>query len=119
MRRLFTLVSLAVLLAAPAVAQEKYPNRPIDFIVPFGTGGGADGMAREIGALAQPILGVALPVSNVPGATGNTGMAQVLAGKPDGYTLAVYIADTLATIPSGLARYNVDDLEWIVRTQVA
>jgi len=119
MRRLFTLVSLAVLLAAPAVAQEKYPNRPIDFIVPFGTGGGADGMAREIGSLAQPILGVALPVSNVPGATGNTGMAQLLGGKPDGYTIAVYIADTLATIPSGLARYKADDLEWIVRTQVA
>ena len=119
MRRLLVLASLAVLLAAPVVAQEKYPNRPIDFIVPFGTGGGADAMAREIGALAQPILGVALPVSNVPGATGNTGMAQVLNGKPDGYTIAVYIADTLATIPSGLARYKADDLDWIVRTQVA
>jgi len=119
MRRLLVLASLAVLLAAPVVAQEKYPNRPIDFIVPFGTGGGADAMAREIGALAQPILGVALPVSNVPGATGNTGMAQVLSGKPDGYTIAVYIADTLATIPAGLARYKPDDLDWIVRTQVA
>ena len=119
MRRLLVLASLAVLLAVPVVAQEKYPNRPIDFIVPFGTGGGADAMAREIGALAQPILGVALPVSNVPGATGNTGMAQVLSGKPDGYTIAVYIADTLATIPAGLARYKPDDLDWIVRTQVA
>ena len=119
MRRLLVLASLAMLLAAPVVAQEKYPNRPIDFIVPFGTGGGADAMAREIGALAQPILGVALPVSNVPGATGNTGMAQVLSGKPDGYTIAVYIADTLATIPAGLARYKPDDLDWIVRTQVA
>ena len=119
MRRLLVLASLAVLLAAPVVAQEKYPNRPIDFIVPFGTGGGADAMAREIGALAQPILGVALPVSNVPGATGNTGMEQVLSGKPDGYTIAVYIADTLATIPAGLARYKPDDLDWIVRTQVA
>jgi len=58
-------------------------------------------------------------VSNVPGATGNTGMAQVLSGKPDGYTIAVYIADTLATIPAGLARYKPDDLDWIVRTQVA
>ena len=119
MRRLLALASLAVLLAAPVVAQEKYPNRPIDFIVPFGTGGGADAMAREIGALAQPILGVPLPVSNVPGATGNTGMAQVLSGKPDGYTIGVYIADTLATIPAGLARYKPDDLDWIVRTQVA
>jgi tripartite-type tricarboxylate transporter receptor subunit TctC len=123
MRRPLALASLALLLAlaaaVPAGAQEKYPSRPIDFIVPWGTGGGADGMARELGSLAQPILGVALPVSNVPGASGNTGLAQLLNGKADGYALGVYIADTLATIPAGLARHKVDDLDWIVRTQVA
>jgi tripartite-type tricarboxylate transporter receptor subunit TctC len=105
--------------ALPGAAQEKYPSRPVDFIVPWGTGGGADGMAREIGSLAQPALGVALPISNVPGASGNTGLAQVLAAKADGYTIAVYIADTLATIPTGLARHKVGDFDWIARTQVA
>jgi tripartite-type tricarboxylate transporter receptor subunit TctC len=104
---------------APAAAQEKYPSRPIDFVCTWGTGGGADAMARQISTLSQPILGVALPVSNVPGAAGNTGVAQILAGKPDGYTIATYIQDTLMTIPMGLARYKVDDFEWITRTQVA
>lgn len=99
--------------------QEKYPNRPIDFLVPWGTGGGADAMSRQIGSLAQPFLGVALPVSNLPGASGNTGLAQLLGGKPDGYSIATYIADTLATIPTGLARHKVEDFEWIARTQVA
>jgi tripartite-type tricarboxylate transporter receptor subunit TctC len=103
----------------PANAQEKYPSRPIDFVCPFGTGGGADAMARQIGALVQPIIGVPLPVSNTPGAAGNTGLAQILNGKPDGYSVAVYIQDTLMTIPMGLARHKVDDLEWIARTQVA
>jgi tripartite-type tricarboxylate transporter receptor subunit TctC len=102
-----------------AAAQEKYPSRPIDFICTWGTGGGADAMARQVGALAQPILGVALPVSNAPGASGNTGLAQVLNGKPDGYTIATYIQDTLMTIPMGLARHKVEDLEWVTRTQVA
>ena len=116
--------SLAVALAAlvlviAAAAQEKYPSRPIDFICTWGTGGGADAMARQIGALSQPMLGVALPVSNVPGASGNTGMAQLLTAKPDGYTIATYIQDTLMTIPMGLARHKVDDFEWITRTQVA
>lgn len=110
---------LTAVVALPAGAQEKYPNRPIDFIVPWGTGGGADAMARQVGSLAQPALGVALPISNVPGASGNTGLAQVLNGKTDGYTIAVYIADTLATIPTGLARHKVDDFEWVARTQVA
>ncbi len=121
-RTLATAVIALLTLAAarpPAAAQEPYPNRPIDFIVTWGTGGGADSMARQLGALAQPIVGVALPVSNVPGASGNTGLAQILSGKPDGYAIATYIADTLATIPMGLARYRTDDLEWIVRTQVA
>jgi len=103
----------------PLAAQEKYPNRPIDFIVTWGTGGGADAMARQIGTLAQPHLGVAIPVSNVPGASGNTGLAQVLNARPDGYTLATYIQDTLMTIPMGLARHKVGDLEWVIRTQVA
>jgi tripartite-type tricarboxylate transporter receptor subunit TctC len=112
-------VALLAATSAPVGAQEKFPSRPVDFIVPWGTGGGADSMARQMGALAQPVLGVALPVSNVPGAAGNTGLAQVLNGKADGYTIAVYIQDTLMTIPMGLARHKVDDLEWITRTQVA
>jgi tripartite-type tricarboxylate transporter receptor subunit TctC len=113
------LMLLLVLFAAPAAAQEKYPSRPIDFVVTWGAGGGADAMARKLAALSQPLLGVALPASNVPGASGNTGLAQILSGKADGYTLATYIQDTLMTLPMGLARYRVDDLEWIVRTQVA
>ena len=100
-------------------AQEKYPSRPIDFICAWGPGGGADAMARQLGSLSQPLLGVALPVSNVPGAAGNTGMTQILNAKPDGYTIATYIQDTLMTIPMGLARHKVDDFEWITRTQVA
>ncbi|MBI3634999.1 MAG: tripartite tricarboxylate transporter substrate binding protein [Candidatus Rokubacteria bacterium] len=113
------LAAIIVLVSTPVFAQEKYPSRPIDFICTWGTGGGADAMARQIGNLAQAILGVALPVSNVPGASGNTGLAQVLTGKADGYTIGVYIQDTLMTIPMGLARHKVDELEWITRTQVA
>ncbi len=113
------LLVLLLVLAGPAAGQEKYPSRPVDFIVTWGTGGGADAMARQIANLAQPTLGVALPVSNVPGASGNTGMAQLLNAKPDGYTIATFIQDTLMTIPMGLARYTVDDFEWITRTQVA
>ena len=120
MMRVWALACMAVALAAgPMAAQEKFPNRPIDIICTWGTGGGADTMARQISSLTQPLLGVALPVSNVPGASGNTGLAQVLNAKPDGYTIATYIQDTLMTIPMGLARHKVEDFEWIARTQVA
>ncbi len=105
-------------LTSPAWA-EKYPNRPIDFICTWGVGGGADQMARVIGKLTEKILGVALPVSNVPGSSGNTGMANLLTARADGYTIATYMGETLCTIPLGMARYKVTDLEWIARTQVA
>ena len=111
--------ALVLMLSMPALAKEKYPDRPIDFICTWGVGGGADQMARTIGRLAEKTLGTALPVSNIPGASGNTGLANLLAAKADGYTIATYIADTLGTIPSGTARHKVTDFEWIARTQVA
>lgn len=117
--KLLGFLALILLLPAVAAAQEKYPSRPIDFIVTWGTGGGADAMARTIGQHAQPILGVAIPVSNAPGASGNTGLGQLQAAKADGYTIATYIMDTLTTIPMGLSKFGVDDFEWIARTQVA
>jgi tripartite-type tricarboxylate transporter receptor subunit TctC len=39
--------SLALASAAPAAAPEKFPSRPIDFVVTWGAGGGADAMARQ------------------------------------------------------------------------
>jgi tripartite-type tricarboxylate transporter receptor subunit TctC len=113
------LTILLIALAVPAWTQEKYPDRPIDFICTWGVGGGADQMARTVGKLAEKFLGVAIPVSNVPGSSGNTGMANLLSAKADGYTIATYIADTLGTIPGGTSRYKTADFEWIVRTQVA
>ncbi len=110
---------IVFMLVSPSGAAEKYPDRPIDFICTWGVGGGADQMARTIGKLAEKFLGVALPVSNIPGSSGNSGMANVLAAKADGYTVATYIADTLGTIPAGTARHKTTDFEWIVRTQVA
>ena len=119
MVKVFCLATLVLALITPAFAAEKYPDRPIDFICTWGVGGGADQMARTIGRQAEKLLGVALPVSNIPGSSGNTGLANLLAAKADGYTIAVYIADTLATISSGTSRYKITDFEWIVRSQVA
>jgi tripartite-type tricarboxylate transporter receptor subunit TctC len=114
------LASLVILiLNTPLWAAEKFPDRPVDFICTWGVGGGADQMARTIGRLAEKNLGAALPVSNIPGASGNTGLANLLAAKNDGYTVAVYIADTLATISAGTSRYAIADFSWIIRTQVA
>lgn len=111
------MVTILSICVCQAFGQEKYPNRPIDFICTWGVGGGADQMARMLGGLLEKILGVPFPVSNKPGASGNTGIVDLLAGKADGYTIAVYIASTLNTVAAGTSRHKVTDLEWITRTQ--
>ena len=122
MRR-FSLLAMFVvctgLWASMANAQEKFPNRPIDFIVPWGVGGGADQFARTAAPLLEKSLGVSIAVSNVPGATGNTGNARLQAARADGHTIAIYIADTAATISMGTSPYKPDDFDWVVRMQVA
>lgn len=94
----------------PAGAQEKFPSRPIEFIVPWGPGGGADQLARLVAKLGEPLLGQAMPVVNVAGATGGTGMAKLLAAPADGYSMAIYIADSHALLAGPNARWGLQDL---------
>jgi tripartite-type tricarboxylate transporter receptor subunit TctC len=106
------LLAGSALAVAPrlALAQDKYPSRPIEFVVPWGAGGGADQLARRTGKLLESDLKVSVPVVNVPGATGNTGMAKLLSAAPDGYSMAIFIADTLATLAGGKGRYKLSDI---------
>lgn len=94
--------------AAPALAE--YPERPIEFIVPWGPGGGADQLARLVSKLMEPMAGQGVPVINVPGATGGTGMAKLLSAPADGYSMAVYIADSHALLAGKDARWTMDDI---------
>jgi len=106
-----TLACLAMILTTTAAfAQEKYPQRPIDFIVPWGPGGGADQLARKLGKLLEADLKTSFPVINVPGATGNTGMTKLMSGPADGYSMAILIGDTAATLVSGGARWKLSDV---------
>lgn len=107
----------SLLLAGPALAlaprlafAQAYPSRPVEFIVPWGPGGGADQLARRVSKLIEPELKVSMPILNVPGATGNTGMAKLLAAPPDGHSIALFIGDTLGTLAGGKGRYKLSDL---------
>src|SRR3990172_3958317 len=88
------LFAAQVMAVGQGAAQEKYPSRPIEFIVPWGPGGGADQLARKMAALLEPELKISLPVVNVPGATGSTGMTKMLAAANDGHSISIFIADT-------------------------
>jgi len=95
--RVFLGVALATVstVGMAGSAPDRYPSRPITLIVPWGPGGGADQMARALAKTMQETLKTAsVPVINVPGADGNTGMVKLIGADADGYTMAVLVTDT-------------------------
>jgi len=68
---------------------EKYPNKPVTFLVPFGAGGMTDVTARLIAEKFKIILGQPFLVLNKPGASGTIGVRYALSQKADGYTVIV------------------------------
>ncbi len=75
------------LMAAPVMAQNKYPDRPITIVVPSAPGGSTDFTARLIAEPLSRALGQPVVIENKAGAAGNIGNQAVARAKPDGYTL--------------------------------
>lgn len=92
--------------AAPA----QYPDRPVNFIVPWGPGGGADLLARTTGKIMAQSLGASFPVINVAGATGMVGMTKLLTSPADGYSLAVLIGDTYSLLSAPHPAFTSDQV---------
>lgn len=109
------LSALMLALAGVALGQEKYPSRPIEYVVGWGVGGGADQMARALVPLLEKLLGVSIAVVNVPGASGNTALAKVAAAKADGYTIYTSDASTPGTLAMGTSPYKLEDFQWVSR----
>lgn len=77
----------AAFLAAPVLAQQAYPNKPIRFVIPLPPGGAIDIVARTTGNLAQERLGQPFIYDNRPGANTIVATDICTKGAPDGYTL--------------------------------
>ena len=70
-----------------AMAQDKYPTKPVTLVVPQTAGGANDAIARIVAQRLTEVSGQQFIVENRPGAGGNLGTASVARSKPDGYTL--------------------------------
>lgn len=90
MRPLFAALCVACMATAPhaqAQSADKYPSKPINYVVPFAAGGTTDLLGRLIGQRLSQVLGQSVVVENRPGAGGNIGSDYVAKAAPDGYTL--------------------------------
>lgn len=100
--------ALFALLTGAAPAQEKYPARPVEVIVPWGPGGGSDQTARMLAKFLEGELKTSFPVVNAPGASGVTGVQKLLLNPADGYSMGVS-GDYYVVIGSPTAKWKLDD----------
>lgn len=100
--------ALVAAAASSAHAQERYPSRPIEVVVPWGPGGGSDQTARRITQFLESELKISLPVLNVPGASGITGVTRIMNAPADGYTLGV-TGDIYAPMGQPGAKWKLAD----------
>jgi tripartite-type tricarboxylate transporter receptor subunit TctC len=77
--------------AGTAVAQDKYPSKPVTIIVPQAPGGANDTIARIVAQKLTEQTGQQFIVDNKPGAGGNLGTAVAAKAKNDGYTLLLTV----------------------------
>ncbi len=99
-RRLLGLMLVGVLTGwAPAAHAAWQPTKPIEFVIPAGTGGGADQMARLIAGLAEkhkltprPIIAV-----NKSGGAGAEGFLHVKGKKGDAHTIVITLSNLFTT----------------------
>jgi len=69
--------------------EDKYPKKPVTFIVPMEPGSAMDNIGRPLADLMQKELGQPLMIVNKPGAAGTIGLREVYGAKPDGYTIGI------------------------------
>lgn len=114
---ILTIVAVAGLSGSSASAQ--YPEKNIEFLIPFGPGGGFDRTVR----LVAPYMEKALPnrvevlPKNVPGAGGRRALATVYRGKPDGHLISIMNSPG-AAIPTLLGEkveYDLAKFAWIAK----
>lgn len=93
-----------------------YPSGPIEVIVPFSPGGGADNSQRLFNQYAAELVGEEMVILNLAGAGGATGWADMVRREPDGQTLAV-VTPPFNIIPALTAPdqtgYELDDFTYL------
>ena len=96
--------------AGVALAADRYPSKPIRFIVPFGVGGPGDAIGRMVGQKLSEGLGQTVVIDNRSGASTIIGTEVVARSAPDGHTLLL-ISTTHAVNPSLFKKLPYDPIK--------
>ena len=111
MKKLGCSVALA-LVAATSPALAEYPERPIEFVVPWPPGDIEDTLTRMIADAVRDETGVPASTVNIAGGGGLVGATHVFSQPADAYTIGVFTANIISThIIRGNATYDRAEFE--------
>lgn len=101
-------MSLVLIVAFSSVifSQEKFPSKPITFIVPLEAGADGDVLARALVDRVSRILHQPITVMNKPGAGSAIGFREIHRANPDGYTIGIASATIITNKLQGVS--NID-----------
>ncbi len=111
-------LAAAAVVPAPFVAQAAWePQKPVEFIIPAGTGGGADQMARLITGVAEKYKLSPRPLIalNKSGGAGAEGFLYVKGKKGDAHTIIITLSNLFTTPLSTGVPFNWKDLTPVAR----
>lgn len=81
------------------VAVAAYPEKSVTLICVWGAGGANDSIARKVAETMKKYFPQPVVVVNRPGAAGAVGTAEIVAAKPDGYTIGTSTMSALTIVP--------------------
>lgn len=113
MNKLFCRATAAVLIAAPVIAfaQGAFPDKSINYVIPFVPGGESDIAARLQGKVAAKLTGKDFVVQNKAGAGGALAWGQLNSMPADGYTVVGSNLPHLILQPlEGQVQYKTEDI---------
>lgn len=104
-----------VTLAAPSMAQEKFPNRTIEVVIHSAYGGGTDVTARMMMIRTRRELDTDMVVVSQRGGSGAKAQNYVLGKPADGHTIMALTQSHLYTMARGKSDMKIDDIIGVAR----
>ncbi|MBS6644392.1 MAG: tripartite tricarboxylate transporter substrate binding protein [Clostridiaceae bacterium] len=83
----------------------KYPDKPVELVVPASAGGGTDMAARLVARYLEPELGVSIPITNTSGASGAIALNDVKNADPNGYKLIFHHENLIQNKVNGVTDF--------------
>lgn len=98
-------------------AQSNYPSKTVELIVPFAPGGGIDLFGRTVSRVLndEKIVPAHIEVTNMPGAGGALGMAEMVQRNDDAYSLSVYGLHIILTPLTMGTPYSYKDMTCLAK----